>query len=49
MHNHASVYGYYPRQAIHRKDGRPLLSWRVALLPYLQQMPLYNKFRFDEP
>jgi hypothetical protein len=49
MNNHSSVYGYIPRQAIHGKDGKPLLSWRVALLPYLDQMPLYQKFKLDEP
>jgi hypothetical protein len=49
MHNYHSSYGYYPRQAIHGKDGKPLLSWRVALLPYLSQVPLYKKFRLDEP
>lgn len=25
------------------------LSWRVSLLPYLGQAPLYNRFKFDEP
>jgi Protein kinase domain/Protein of unknown function (DUF1559) len=49
MHNHNSVYNYLPRHAIYSKDGKPLLSWRVALLPYLEQMPLYRKFKLDEP
>jgi uncharacterized protein DUF1559 len=31
------------------KDGRPLLSWRVLVLPYLEEMPLYKQFRLDEP
>lgn len=31
------------------KDGKPLLSWRVALLPYLDQDYLYAQFRLDEP
>ena len=37
------------------KDGKPLLSWRVALLPYLDlalggaQNELYEKFHLDEP
>lgn len=31
------------------KDGKPLLSWRVQLLPYLEQGPLYNEFKLDEP
>ncbi len=36
-------------QAITDKDGKPLLSWRVAILPYLDQQELYNKFKLDEP
>ena len=31
------------------KDGKPLLSWRVELLPYLKLEKLYNQFRLDEP
>jgi hypothetical protein len=32
-----------------RKDGKALLSWRVAVLPYLDQGGLYDKFHRDEP
>jgi Protein of unknown function (DUF1559) len=39
-----------PTHAIYSKDGKtPLLSWRVALLPYLEQEALYKEFRLDEP
>ena len=31
------------------KRGKPLLSWRVALLPYLGQQDLYERFHLDEP
>jgi hypothetical protein len=31
------------------KDGKVLLSWRVALLPYLEQQALYKQFKLDEP
>ena len=31
------------------KQGKPLLSWRVALLPYLGQQDLYQRFHLDEP
>jgi hypothetical protein len=31
------------------QDGRPLLSWRVALLPYLEEEKLYKQFKLDEP
>jgi hypothetical protein len=30
-------------------DGNPLHSWRVLLLPYLNQEALYGKIRLDEP
>src|SRR3989442_15398787 len=29
-------------------DGRPLLSWRVLVLPYLEEDNLYRQFKFDE-
>ncbi len=38
-----------PRRRSSSKDGKPLLSWRVAILPYLDQQPLYDKFHLDEP
>ena len=31
------------------KDGKPLLSWRVLLLPYIDQDTLYKQFKLDEP
>jgi hypothetical protein len=31
------------------KDGRPLLSWRVAMLPALGEDFLYDQFKLDEP
>jgi len=30
-------------------DGRPFVSWRVHLLPFLGETALYEKFRLDEP
>ena len=30
-------------------DGKPLLSWRVAILPSMGLGELYNKFKLDEP
>ena len=39
-----------PPHAFYSNDGKtPLLSWRVVLLPYLNQVPLYRKFKLDEP
>lgn len=31
------------------EDGKPLHSWRVALLPYLEESALYEQIRLDEP
>ncbi|MEX2173390.1 MAG: DUF1559 domain-containing protein [Pirellulaceae bacterium] len=49
MHNYHDSYRRFPPQAIRSKPGKPLLSWRVAILPYLEQMPLYQQFKLDEP
>lgn len=48
-HNYHAANNVFPAPAIADKDGKPLLSWRVALLPYLEQQELYNKFKLDEP
>lgn len=40
---------HFPLPSIKSRDGKPLLSWRVAILPYLQQKPLYDQFHLDEP
>ena len=31
------------------KTGKPLLSWRVLILPYVEEDRLYRQFKFDEP
>jgi RNA polymerase sigma factor (sigma-70 family) len=49
MHNFASPRDKTLPPAAIYKDGKPLLSWRVAILPYLDQQALYNKFHLDEP
>jgi Protein of unknown function (DUF1559) len=49
FHNFASVANAFPPQALTNKDGNRLLSWRVLLLPYIDQSDLYNQFHLDEP
>jgi prepilin-type processing-associated H-X9-DG protein len=49
MFNYESANGHFPRAAIVDKQGKPLLSWRVAILPYIEQAELYKKFKLDEP
>jgi hypothetical protein len=31
------------------KNGKSLLSWRVAILPYIEEEALYKQFKLDEP
>jgi hypothetical protein len=42
-------YGEFPPAALKTRDGKPGLSWRVAILPYLGQNDLYKQFKLDEP
>ena len=41
--------GHFPPPATLGKYGKPLLSWRVELLPFLGQKDLYDEFHRDEP
>ena len=34
---------------IYDANGMPLLSWRVKILPFMEQTALYNQFHLDEP
>jgi len=49
MQNNHAAKGSFPPRAIFSKDGKPLLSWRVAILPYLEEQALYERFHLDEP
>jgi hypothetical protein len=46
---HLNRTGVLPPPAVYSTSYRPLLSWRVALLPYLGHESLYNRFQLDEP
>jgi hypothetical protein len=49
MHNYYSIYKSFPAQASYGKGKKPLLSWRVHLLPFVEQTSLYKQFKLDEP
>ena len=49
MHSYHDTMGMLPGAAICDKEGKPLLSWRVAILPYIEQDNLYRQFKLDEP
>jgi uncharacterized protein (TIGR03067 family) len=49
MHTFHDTYQQLPKNAIYSKDGKPLLSWRVAILPFIEENPLFMEFRQNEP
>ena len=53
-----NTFGHYPNNSYEtlppvkgkaKSSGRPLLSWRVHILPYLEEENLYRQFHLDEP
>jgi hypothetical protein len=50
LHNYHDVYGKLPVPGVVSKtDAKPLLSWRVAILPYIEELALHEQFKLDEP
>jgi hypothetical protein len=49
MHAYHQDFGSFPPAYVADADGRPMHSWRVLILPYLEELPLYKDYRFDEP
>jgi hypothetical protein len=48
FHNYYDTMGRFPAD-ITDKNGKALLSWRVAILPYIEQDQLYKQFKLNEP
>lgn len=46
---YAEEHGSLPPAYIRDKAGRPILSWRVLILPYLGREDLYRQAKLDEP
>ena len=44
-----SVHGAFPPAASTDKRGKPMMSWRVAILPYLGRTDLYEQYDRDQP
>ena len=50
LERYAQIHGQYPPHRITPgDDGKPCHSWRVYLLPYLDQDALFQKIRLNEP
>lgn len=50
MLNYESAYKCFPpTYTSSPTTGKPLLSWRVHILPYIEEEALYKEFHLDEP
>lgn len=49
LHAYHDTYGSFPPAYTVDETGRPAHSWRVLILPYLDEEALYSEYRFDEP
>jgi hypothetical protein len=49
IHNYHDAKRSLPPACKADKDGKPLLSWRVLILPFLEENELYKQFHLDEP
>lgn len=47
--NFESAWMKFPATGTKNADGQPLLSWRVHILPYIDEVNLYKQFHLDEP
>ncbi|PHS11944.1 MAG: hypothetical protein COA78_08790 [Blastopirellula sp.] len=49
LHNYHDTFGSFPPAYIPDEDGKPMHSWRVLILPFIEQSNLYEQYNFDEP
>jgi len=49
MHNYHDIHGRFPPAKVLGPDGKTYHSWRVAILPYVDQAELFSQYRLNEP
>jgi prepilin-type processing-associated H-X9-DG protein len=47
--NYNDTYGSLPPAHVDDASGRPMHSWRVLILPFMEQSALYSMYNFNEP
>jgi len=48
-HNYESAFMRFPGGFSAAREGQPPVSWRVMILPYIEQQNIYDQYNFDEP
>jgi len=49
FHNYHDATRAFPAAGAPLKEGNPPVSWRVRVLPYVEESALHDQYRFDEP
>lgn len=49
LHNYHDHFGSFPPAYIADETGKPMHSWRVLLLPYMEEQALHARYNFREP
>ena len=49
LHNYHDLHDRLPPGGIFNQTGQPQHSWMTQILPYVDQVPLYNKVDFHQP
>ncbi len=49
LHNYHDVHKAFPPAYTTDNNGKPGLSWRVLILPYVGEAAMYEQFHLDEP
>ena len=49
LENYQAAYGVFPPAYFADETGKPVHSWRVLILPYLEEEKLYAEYDFSEP
>ena len=49
LQNYHDTYQSFPPAYVADENGQPMHSWRVLILPFLEENELYQEYDFDEP
>lgn len=49
LQTYADINGCFPPAYVADSEGRPMHSWRVLILPYIEHKPLYKLYDFNDP
>ena len=49
LHDYHDLHGHFPPAYVADPDGKPMHSWRVLILPHLEEHALFNAYNMNEP